>query len=79
METTPSEWIEHNQAGCVFWVHQSTGEVCVRRPGGEGQGGSGREEEEDEGRVDKKIPVSLATGSLVYESEEYEELMRILG
>jgi hypothetical protein len=96
-ESDPSDWVQHTQAGCVFWVHQRTGDVSLRPPqeerGGEentrgaeratqrkGEPVVARADDERGGWGGERVsPPTLATGSLVYQSEEYDELMRLLG
>jgi hypothetical protein len=70
-QTHKSDWIKETQAGCTFWVHRDTGITSMVDPMEEPEAkvNYARDDEDDE----KK-----GTGSLVYDSTDFETLLHEL-
>jgi hypothetical protein len=87
--TLPSDWVHHNQAGCSFWVHKTSGEVQTTPPHSEAQAHH-QELPFSSSPSHPSFSVNTdwqgndnddtdATGSLVYDAKEYQDLMHVLG
>ena len=77
--TISSEWKQQSQAGCIFWVHQETGAIRSNPPKEEEREGGIEEEGLDPTNKNQTENEIEATGALVYNSQEYEELLKVLG
>mmetsp|Transcript_8685 Transcript_8685/g.12968 ORF Transcript_8685/g.12968 Transcript_8685/m.12968 type:complete len:208 (+) Transcript_8685:88-711(+) len=75
--TTKDEWIKETQAGCVFWVHKSTGITSMECP----YDSDAPEDAPNEEKVSTPLSPTAeedefpATGSMVYNSDAFEDLI----
>lgn len=89
--SSESDWKKETQAGCTFWVHKATGTISTTRPF-EVDGDSVCSSLDDtnslwsESHLDDEMlnnycdsdDLSTATGSIVYDPQPYDTLMREL-
>jgi hypothetical protein len=79
--TFPSDWEEKHEAGCTFWVHKSTGVSVAECPQPELYESRSRAQSTDNTNslfLTNGAIEHTGTGSIVYESSEYENFIDTL-